>query len=202
MTMTRSMMFRLSVVAMVILLYPTSAPCAKDAGQVKVAVEPGLSSEVLKDEEAIKEEASISSRLDEQDRFNRLLKEYVQSYNKAESEEERNRLRRDFDEQTRAYRESLAEEQESLKKRDVEKERQTLTNEYHKNLRRLEQDHDKKVRRLELECRRDEFGVDKNGLPLEPATCKKKKLQEEEFNRRLKFLEDDYNASLRKLQRK
>lgn len=200
--MNRPMKFRLAVVSMVILLYPFSASFAKEVGQAKVDVESGLSNDALKDEDAIKEGTPRSTRLDEQDRYHRMLIQYVHSFNKAESDEERNRLRRKFDEDTREYKNSLAEEKEDLKKRDIEKERQALENEYHEKLRRLEQNHDKKVRRLEQERSELLIGADKNWSAQERAMGQKKPLLEVEFQRRLKLLKNEYNASLRELQRK
>ena len=200
--MNRPMKFRLTVVSMLILLYSFSASLAKEAGREKVDAEPGLSSKTLKNGDAIKEGTPRSLRLEEQDRYHRLLKEYVQSLDKAESDEERSRLRRKFDEDTREYRTSLAKEKEDLKQRDIEKERQALESEYHKKLRLLEQNHDKKMRRLEKECRRVAIGVEKNWLALNPAMCQKKPLLEEEFKRSLILLKNDYNAGLQELQRK
>lgn len=199
--MNRPVKFLLAVVSMVILLYPFSASFAKEANQAKVDVEPGLSSDVVKDEGAMGEGTPRSTRLDEQDKYNRRYKEYVESINRAESDEERHRLRREFDEETRAYRNSLAEEKMNLEKRDIEKEKQILTNEYHKKLRQLEQTHDQRERRLDKECRRVAVGAEKNWETLEPAMCQEKTLREAEFKRSLKSLENDYNASLQELQK-
>jgi len=132
-----------------------------------------------------------------------LLKEYTESINNAQSDEERAELRRKFDEQTIEYRKYLDEEGEALKKRELEKEKQALEREYNKKVRLLEQRHASEMQRLERECRQVSVGVgvEKNWAALEPpAKCQEKKSLEKEYQRQLKFLKNDYDASLRVLQ--
>ncbi len=191
--------YRLAITCMVTLLLSLNICYAKEADKSKDGAGPALHSDTRQSGGVVEEELPSSPRFDQQERYNRLHKEYVESINKAESDEERVRLQREFDEETREYRNSLAE-QEDGQERDIEKEKQALKDEYQMQLRQLEQDYDKNVRRLKEECRRDAFGVELNRPDLEPAECKKLSSLENEFRRRSISLENDYKASLRELQ--
>jgi len=187
--MNRPVKLKLAMIAVILLLVPFSVSFAQEAGRAKDDVEPGLNGDTLQ-----------SPQLEEQDRYSRLLKEYVESINNAQSDEERAELRKKFDEQTSEYRKYLAEEEESQKKREVEKEKQALEQEYNKKLRLMEQKHASEMQRLERECRKVAVGIEKNWGSLEYAECQKKKSVEKEYQRQLKFLKNDYDTSLRVLQ--
>jgi hypothetical protein len=190
--MERSRKFRFAVMSIFILLYPFSFSCAMESEQGSdgvVAESPGT------------EEVVESPRWEDQDRYNRLLEEYAQSINEAETDEERARLRRQFEKETRDYTNYRIEEREVLKQSNIAKKKLALEDEYQKKARILKQNHNKKLQQAEAECRRDAFGVDNNRLDLEPERCKKKPLIEKEFKRQSKALENDYNAKLRRLQK-
>lgn len=188
------------IICVAVLISPYTS-LAKD--DVKVP----LSSDASQDGAGNQQEPPQSPQGAEQERYNRLYKEYVNSFNKAVNDEERERLRKKFEEDTKAYQKSLAEKNELIKRNTIDKERQALENEYQLKIGQMKQNHRQRVRRLEQECRRETlvskevFGERSSGLNLEPAICQKKPLLEQEFNRDLTLLTNDYNARMRTLQR-
>lgn len=199
--MQRPVKYRLVITCMLTLLLSSNICYAKEADKSKGDAGPGLNSDTSQGGGVVDKELPSSPRFDQQQRYNRLYKEYVESINKAESDEERVRLQRKFEEETREYRHDLAEQEDRQDERDIEKKKQALQDEYQMQLRQIEQDYDKNVRHLKEECKRDAFGVELNRPDLEPAECKKLPSLEKEFRRRSISLENDYKASLRELQK-
>ena len=205
--MTRATTLWLVIVCVAILLSPFPPSLAKEASQAKEDVEVPVSSDASQNGVDVKEEPQQSPQGEEQERYSRIYKEYVDSFNKAENDEERERLRKKFEEETRAYQNSLAKEHENIKKGTIEKEKQALKSEYEQKMSQLKHNYEQNVRRLEQECRRDTlgskevFGEKSSGLNLEPAICQKKPLLEQEFSRDSRLLTNDYTTRLRALQR-
>lgn len=198
--MKSSVKYRLAITSILTLLLSLNICYAKEVDKSEGDAGPTLNSDAGQSGGAVEKELPSSTRFDQQERYNRLLKEYVESLNEAESDEERLRLRREFEEETREYKQDFAEQKEDQEERDIDKEKQALKDEYHMQLRQLEQDHEQKVRRLREECKRDAFGTEINRPDLEPADCKRLPSLEKEFRRRLISLENDYRNSLLELQ--
>ncbi len=199
--MNRKARFGLVVVFMVLFLSPGVISSAGETDQAKVDTKTVQNNDVMQGEGAV--EGSLSAQSDEEERYTRLYKEYVEAINNAKNDEERTELRRKFDKETRAYQETLTEEQEILKNRAMERKTQALQDEYQRNIRLLKQNHDKEVRRMKSECSQAATGMQKNWLALEAvksSECRQKaRSLEEAYQRDKRTLENNFNAELKAL---
>jgi hypothetical protein len=199
--MNRNARFGLVVVFMVLFMSPGVNSSAGETDQTKVDTKKVQNSDVMQGKGD--GEGSLSTQSDEEERYTRLYKAYVEAINKAKNDEERTELRRKFDKETRAYQESLTEEQEILKNREVERKTQALQDENQRKLRLLKQNHDKEVRRMKSECNQAATGMQKNWLALEAvksSECRQKaRTLEEAYQRDKRALENNYNAELNAL---
>lgn len=140
---------------------------------------------------------------DEEERYIRLYREYLEAINNAESDEERLQLRRKFDQQTGAYQAFLAEEHEASRMKDMEKRVKAIQDDYQKKRMSLQQAHDREMRRIKAACREPVSAVNKNWLGLEAiesTKCQQARALEETFRRDLLNVEKEYDAKLKTLQ--
>ncbi len=140
-----------------------------------------------------------SSRLEAQEEYRRQLQAYEKAMNETRSDEERDQLRHRFLEQTREYRAFLAGQELADRSRERAEEIRALQKGFDSDRRQMKRDHDRGLRAIDKEQNELLSGVHENWPARVETLEQKKRRMNEDYQKRLRLLEERYSTRLQKL---